>query len=235
MDRLETYVITDRGVPGSPHPRRLLVLLHGYDATEHDLTSLGPLLDPAGRYLVAGARGPVPTDGNGTAWFSYGPLGPDADTFHHSLGALHTTLDQLCAEHVMTRDEVVLGGFSQGAAMALALGLDDPTRPPPAGILCWSGFLADVDGFSPAWAARARTPVLVQHGRLDETVPVELGRDTAATLAHHGLDVSFHEYEIGHQLTIEALADARSWLATIDASGSVPGDAVGSETRGSRR
>jgi phospholipase/carboxylesterase len=216
MDRLETYVIDDRGVPGDPPPRRVLFLLHGYDATEHDLTSLGPLVDPAGRYLVAGARGPVSTGVGGSAWFTSGPLGPDADTFHRSLAALHHTLDELCADRLLQRDEVVIGGFSQGAAMALALALDDPTRAAPAGVLCWSGFLVDVDGFTPAWTDRAGTPTLVQHGRLDETVPFELGRDTAHTLRHQGLDVSFHEYDSGHQVTIESLIDARSWLAALD-------------------
>lgn len=214
MDRLPTYVIAERGTPAPARAERLLVLLHGYDATEHDLTSIGPLLDPDGRYLVAGIRGPVPTEGTGTAWFSYKPLGPDPDTFHPSLAALDATVNELCAEHVMRRDEVVFAGFSQGAAMALAVslgrGLDRP-----AGAICLSGFLADVRGLDYGWDERAGLPVLVQHGTEDETVPVELGRDTAATLEHHGLAVTYDEHPIGHQTTLESLTVARTWLVGL--------------------
>jgi phospholipase/carboxylesterase len=212
--RLQTYVIAERGalVP----PTRMLVLLHGYDATEHDLTALGPLLDPDVRFLVAGPRGPVaPAEGSGAAWFSYGPLGPDPATFHDSLRRLHDTVDALCAEHLMARDELVIGGFSQGAAMALAFGLGRSERTPPAGVLCLSGYLADVEELDYDWEAGSQVPVLVQHGTRDRTVPVELGRDTAATLAHHGIPVTFQEFDMAHQTTIESLAAAQDWLAAV--------------------
>ena len=81
-----------------------------------------------------------------------------------------------------------------------------------------SGFLADVRDFDFGWEERSGLPVLVQHGTFDETVPVELGQDTAATLEHHGLDVTYVEYAMGHQTTLESLAAARDWLAVVGAS-----------------
>lgn len=214
---LTTYVITDRGVRSGVRADRLLFLLHGYGATEHDLTSIGPLLDPDGHLLVAGARGPVPAEG-GSAWFSPTPLGPDPDTLLASLDALHTTLDELCAEHLLGRDEVIVGGFSQGAAMALALAFAAGPRPRPAGVLCLSGFLADTPGLDYDWTTPV--PVLVQHGTLDEVVPVDLGRDTAALLDMHGVPTTYQQYEMGHQTTLESLADARDWLTR---AGTTPG------------
>jgi phospholipase/carboxylesterase len=115
----------------------------------------------------------------------------------------------------MTRDEMVIGGFSQGAAMALAVALGASSRPRPAGIVCLSGFLADVDGLEYDWDADADLPVLVQHGRADEVVPVDLGSDTAHILEQHGLEVTWHEYRMGHQTTLESLSDARDWLAGV--------------------
>jgi phospholipase/carboxylesterase len=211
MERLATRVITDRSPTGS-RPGRLLFLLHGFGATEHDLTPIGPLLDPDGHFLVAGARGPVAPPEGGAAWFSHGPMGPDTESFHRSFDALQHTLDDLCAEHLLGRDEVVVGGFSQGAAMALALGLSRAGSPPAAGVLCLSGFLADVQGFDYAWDGASEVPVLVQHGRHDDVVPIDLGRDTAAALAMHGVPVTWHEYPMAHQTTIESLRDAREWL-----------------------
>jgi phospholipase/carboxylesterase len=206
-----SYVIEGRG-----QPSRLLVLLHGYDADEHGLAALGPLIDPDARFLVAAPRGPVTVpDGTGHAWWHYGARGPDSETFHASFHGLHEEIDRLCATHLMTRDEMVIGGFSQGAAMALAIGLGTSSRPRPAGILCLSGFLADADGLTYDWEAARDLPVLVQHGRADEMVPVEMGEDTARVLEHHGLDVTYRAYDMGHQTTLESLADTRDWLAGV--------------------
>lgn len=208
---MSSYVIEGRG-----QPSRLLVLLHGFDADEHGLAALGPLLDPEARFLVAAPRGPVAVpDSAGRAWWRNGPRGPDPETFHASFHALHAEIDRLCTTHLMTRDEMVIGGFSQGAAMALAVALGRSSRPRPAAVLCLSGFLADVDGLEYDWDADLDLPVLVQHGRHDEVVPVEMARDTAALLEMHGLDVTLHEYDLGHQTTLESLADARDWLAEI--------------------
>jgi phospholipase/carboxylesterase len=206
-----SYVIEGRG-----QPSRLLVLLHGYDADEHGLAALGPLVDPDARFLVAAPRGPVdPPEGTGRAWWRYGPRGPDPETFHASFHALNAEIDRLCAIHLMTRDEMVIGGFSQGGAMALAIGLGASTRPRPAGVICWSGFLADVEGLEYDWEAARDLEVLVQHGTADELVPVEMGRDTATLLEQHDVAVTFRDYAMGHQTTLESLADARSWLAAV--------------------
>ena len=64
---LESYVIEERGDP-SWNFTRLLVLLHGFAATERDFTPVGPLLDPDGHYLVCGLRGPLEADGGGRSW-----------------------------------------------------------------------------------------------------------------------------------------------------------------------
>lgn len=210
---LTTYVIEERG--GGGRPDRLLLMLHGYGATEHDFTALGPLLDPDVHFLVAGARGPIEVPGAGAAWFDHGPMGPDPDSFDDAVRALHRTLDRLCGEHLMGRDEVVVAGFSQGAAMALALGLGRVDGARPAGVICHSGYLVDVPGFEYDWGSAATVPVLVLHGDADEMVPVDLGRDTAASLELHGIPVTYRHHDMAHQATVESLADARDWLARV--------------------
>jgi phospholipase/carboxylesterase len=207
---LTTRVLPERG---GHHPERMLVLLHGYGATERDVLALGPLVDPDGHFLVVGIRGSIEvSDEDDPAWFHYGPLGPDRESFTRSLADLDTTIDSLCSHHVMARDEVVVGGFSQGAAMALALAATVESAGRPAGVLCLSGFLPDVIDHAYTWAAIADLPVFLDHGEGDTTVPVELARDTATTLEGHRARVSYGERDTGHQVTIEGLTRAREWL-----------------------
>jgi phospholipase/carboxylesterase len=211
-------------------PDRLLLCLHGHDATEHDLTAVAPLLDPGGHFLVAGARGPLTTDGGRAAWFTSGPRGPDPDAVTAVGDAVRATVAALCAEHDLRREHTVLLGFSQGGATALAVALTSPdSASAPAGVLCLSGFLLDEPGLAPRWETAAATAVLVQHGDHDEVVPVELGHATAMTLAHHGLPVVWQRYPMGHQTTLESLLDARDWLTRIRAGDrpSAPVDPTG--------
>ncbi len=195
----------------------MLVLLHGYGDNEREMALLGRLLDPTARYLIAAPRGPVELGERTSAWFEYGPMGPDATTFGVALAAIDETIDGLCREHIMGRDEVVIGGFSQGAAMALTTALT-PGASRPAGVLALSGFIPDVPGRDPDLAAADGLDVLMQHGAIDETVPVELGRDSAELLRSHGATVAFEEYATGHQPTIESLTSARMWLEATTAA-----------------
>lgn len=213
---MRTYVIEDRaGGSQSSSPDRLLLMLHGHGATEHDFTALGPLIDPAGHYLVVGARGSVEIESGGAAWFEFGPMGADAETLHDSMQALDLTLERLCAEHLMSRDEAVVAGFSQGGAMALALGLGRSEHPRLSGVICHSGFVVDAAGLEYDWSAARSVPVLILHGRDDAMVPVELARDGAASLAHHGVPVVFRELDMAHQSTLASLTIARDWLSEI--------------------
>ena len=90
---------------------------------------------------------------------------PEPTTFLPTLEALSAWLDDTLAEHGIDPCRIVLGGFSQGAAMAYALGLA-AGRPSPAGILAFSGYLARVEGFDLDLEGRARLPVSIAHGDL---------------------------------------------------------------------
>lgn len=197
--------------PGD-RPERMLVLLHGYDDNEREAVLLGRLLDPGQHYLLAAPRGPVDVGPRTSAWFDYGPMGPDPETFADSLHAIDETIDELCREHLMGRDEVVIGGFSQGAAMALAVALAPGVTDRPAGVLALSGFVPDVAGLDPDLAAAEGLAVSMQNGTRDDTVPIELARDSAELLRSAGADLTFDERDAGHHPTLVSLSAARDWL-----------------------
>jgi phospholipase/carboxylesterase len=150
--------------PAAGAPDGALVLLHGRGADEHDLFPLLDILDPERRLLGATARGPLSLPPGGAHWYVVRRVGyPDPDTFHATYPELTGWLDGMLAEHGISPDRLVLGGFSQGSVMSYALGLG-ADRPRPAGIMALSGFLPQVEGFELDLAKADGLPVAIGHG-----------------------------------------------------------------------
>ena len=66
-----------------------------------------------------------------------------------------------------------------------------------------------VSGRQPVLAA---LQVLVAHGRLDQVIPVDQGRLSHKLLGSLPLDLTYMEYEMGHEISQECLRDLRNWL-----------------------
>ena len=105
----------------------------------------------------------------------------------------------------------MLGGFSMGAVMSYAMGLGGD-RPAPAGILAFSGFVPTVEGWAPPLADRQATRAFVAHGNRDPIIDVEFARRARSLLGAGGLEVTYRESELGHQIDPSHLADASAWL-----------------------
>jgi thioredoxin len=194
---------------------RLLLLAHGFGADERDLGGLLPYLDPEGRFVTVLPRGPVAAP-PGFAWYSWVPDGGyDPEGFRTSLDALDDVLDASLAEHRLAREEAIVGGFSQGAGLALALALRKSDRPRPCAVLAMSPALPSLDAFVADWDAAGEIPVLVQHGVHDPLVPVARARELARTLESHGVPVVYRDYAMGHEVALESVQEARSWLGSV--------------------
>jgi len=211
-------------IVGTPQATRVLLLVHGYGADERDLGGLLSYLDPEGRFLTVLPRGPVAAP-PGFGWYDIAALadaGGAADaTFLDSLQQLDDLLDEVCTEHGKARNEAIVGGFSQGAALSVALGLRRSDRAHPAGVLAMSGYLPEIEGLEYDWEAAKEIPVLVQHGTEDPLLPVERGRALAQTLEEHGAPVTYTEYPMAHQVAMESVQQAHEWLLAV-ASGERP-------------
>lgn len=202
-----------------PEARRLLLLLHGFGADERDLAGLLAHLDPAGAYCVVLPRGPIAVPGTpGYAWYTWGADGAaDLERFTESLDLLDDLLDEACVEYGFDRAESLVGGFSQGAGMALALALR-LGRPSPRGVLALSPALPgpplpvtiDAD-------AVHGLPVLIEHGGEDPVVAVARARALARDLESRGVPTTYVEFPMGHGVAIEGLEVARTWLAAVEA------------------
>jgi phospholipase/carboxylesterase len=210
MPRLEFH---ERRADGDPEA--LLVLHHGRGADERDLLPLGDMLDPERRLHVVTPRALHELAGlPGYHWYVVPRVGyPDPETFHASFVALAGLHDELWERTDLGPDRTVLGGFSMGSVMSYALGLPGE-RPVPAGILAFSGFVPTVEGWEPDLATRSRLRVFVAHGRNDPVISVDFGRRAREQLAGGGLNVEYHESDVGHQIDHRQLPAAVDWLRT---------------------
>ena len=201
---------------------RLLLLLHGYGADERDLGGLLSYLDPEGRFVTVLPRGPIAAP-PGFSWFDMmavaeqeDPEAAIAQGFADALAAVDDLLDAACAEHGLAREEAVVGGFSQGAGLALALALSPSDRARPAAVLAMSPFVPP--GILQVDLEAARdVAVLLQHGTDDPMVPVAGTRDLAQALSGGGIPVVFAEYPMGHEVAMESVQQAHGWLEQVRA------------------
>jgi thioredoxin len=216
--KLVTNVVRREGLAD-----HLMLLIHGRGADEHDVEPMLPYLDPAGRFLAVLPRAPLPMP-PGYQWYDTVGLPQGGPGFLDSVDALDDVLEEASAEHGLARNEAVLAGFSQGAAVSLALGLrrSPAGRPRPAGVLAMSGFLPQPTGTPGAPGVQAleydftdAPPVLIQHGAYDPVIDVQFGRLAAETLAAYGVPVVYREYPMEHQVAPESMAEAAAWLDAV--------------------
>ena len=107
--------------------------------------------------------------------------------------------------------------------MAVAAGLVDATG--SAGVVSLSGVcvpeLIPPDGGVGGEALRGK-PFFMTHGRADPVVPIQAGRAFHRRLQTFPLDLAYREYDMGHEINRECLADLAAWLhGQIEGGGSV--------------
>jgi len=122
--------------------------------------------------------------------------GPMGDLWTEHADLVLAILDQVVASHRIDEDRVYLVGHSMGGYGTWYLGHLAPERfaaiVPIAGpgVSWWTGRIA-----------KARVPVWVFHGELDDAVPVAESERMVAALRGMGGDVRFTKYpEVGHVL-----------------------------------
>jgi phospholipase/carboxylesterase len=202
-------------VPAGEGPFPTVLALHGWGASAHDLIGLAPILN-RGEALVLSPQGPVgiriPDGPVGYGWY---PLGEgargDPEEMMRASERVLAFLDAAQQRYPIDPRKIVLLGFSQGGALAFDLALRDPSRfAGLAGLSCW---LPDqlAEQIQPG-SAHQSLPVLVVHGTEDPMVPVDRARESRQQLTRLGVALTYREYPMAHEISVEALRDIVTWL-----------------------
>lgn len=199
----------------------LVVLMHGRGADRFDLLGLAGALAPDAVVVCPEAPWPGMPWGYGPGWAWYRFLGrnvPEPDSFEGSQRELAAFLAELPAKLSVRTGPLVLGGFSQGGAMAMAYALRNPGTVPL--VMNFSGFLAQHPSVRATTETVAGTRFFWGHGTMDPQIPYELAVEGRAVLRDAGADLTARDYRIGHGISPDEARDARAWLADAVAAAS---------------
>lgn len=108
---------------------------------------------------------------------------------------------------------VIVGGFSQGAALSIASGLT--CSEPVAGIAALSGYLPDPQRYAVPSPANRGVPVLLCHGTADTVVEFSKGQAARDALQAQGVPVQWEEYpKMSHSTCHEEMITLRKFFTS---------------------
>jgi len=198
-------------------PKQAVVLLHGYGSDGQDLIGLASYwrdLLPDALFVAPNAPEACRDNPSGYQWFPIDFGNPEYrfDGAARSRPIITEFLIDLWSQTGLRPADTLLGGFSQGAMMALHVGLSLDSR--LMGILAFSGALIAPDGFLER--PGPMPPICLVHGDRDQVVDPDLSATAATILKGKGFDVRFHvEAGSGHTIAPDGLAFATEFIAAV--------------------
>jgi len=199
-----------------------VVWLHGLGASGHDFEPVAPMLHrPDLRFVFPHApMRPVTINGGHVmpAWYDIKTLARTAEREDRThIREAEKTIHDLIrreARALPGAEQVVLLGFSQGAAMSLHVGARYPETLAGIGVL--SGYLVLEDTVqSERHAANANTSIFFGHGTRDGVVPVAKGRAAEQAMTALGNPCEWNDWRIAHEVHKEEIDAIGDWLNRV--------------------
>lgn len=208
MELLHTVYVP----PGDgPHPT--IVAFHGWGASAMDLLGLAPYL-AGGRFLVLCPQGRIEVPLGPMVGYGWFPLTmgapPDPAAFAAGVDDAKRFIDAAAQRYPIDPNKLVVLGFSQGGVIAYALALREPAR--IAGLVALSSWLPESVAQTLAPGTYDRLSALVHHGERDDLIEVAHGRESVEHLRSLRVPVAYREFDMGHEITADSLADLSAWL-----------------------
>lgn len=212
---------------GNPTIESVVVLCHGFGASGEDLVGIAEsLLDgrtQEGAIEMIFPAAPLALDEygmpGGRAWWLLSiarlmaaleegrfeevreEVPPGIDEARQ---ALTETIELALARNSLDQQQLILGGFSQGAMLSMDVacrGLSEP----PAGLCLFSGALICEKHWKANAARLQSTKILQSHGRQDPILPFQAGLWLRQLLEHAGCQVDFVDFQGPHTIPWQAI------------------------------
>lgn len=212
-----------------PRPQIAVIFLHGLGNSPQTcipqirdpLLQLDPTLSNSVKFVFPSAPRLCSTINGGQClpcWFDLydWPVGvsvrDDRKGIQQAVDQIQLEVAKLQAEGI-PKDRIVLGGFSQGAALALETAYRDEDS--FAGCIALSGWLAQ-RGNLRCTPKACQTPLFWGHGQFDSNVRYEQQFFGVKKLLQQGVQsTTVKSYQIGHDVSNEEFCDIANFLQEI--------------------
>lgn len=202
-----------------------VILFHGFGADAYDLQSLSEVLVPPQKSNWLFPQGvlevPIGPGWTGRAWWKI-----DVDALQRrqqtgdavdlsgerpeNLEKLRPAVLEMIAQLGVSWDKIILGGFSQGAMLAMDIFLHAPQT--PRGLLLFSGALVNKEIWKPLVPSRAGSTYFICHGSNDPILPHRSAQQLESMLNAGGMKGGLVTFQGGHEIPPVAIAKANEYL-----------------------
>ena len=220
---MNTHLTTIDLNPSEGSPDAAVIWLHGLGADGHDFVPIVErfkALQSQVRFVFPHAPMRAVTVNGGLrmrAWYDI--LGIDISAKEDSEGiqASAQSIDLLIKREEasgIASNRIVLGGFSQGGAMALYAGLR--YQKPLGGIIALSSYLPLADTLvAERKLVNQNIPIFMAHGLWDTVVPIAFDQWSQEQLVHLGYQIQGFSYPMAHTVVPEELDDIDHFLQKV--------------------
>jgi phospholipase/carboxylesterase len=177
-------------------PIPLLVLLHGAGGSADGIVRrLGAAADEAGVAVLA-------PDSRDSTWDAV------RDGFGRDVTFVNRALERVFDMVAVDPARIAAGGFSDGATYALSLGLIN------------GDLFRRIVAFSPGFVVdgppHGKPQLFISHGTADRILPIDrCSRVIVPAMRKRGHEVTFREFDGGHEIPAEIARDGMRWVAAI--------------------
>ncbi|MBL4634323.1 MAG: hypothetical protein JKY56_10645 [Kofleriaceae bacterium] len=206
--------------PSPSEARRVVILLHGYGASKDNLVPLAKRLGeyaPETSFILPGA--PHSVGISGKTWYpqfrasSQEAMEEKLSEYRaEARDVVMDIADDLMADGTRAGD-IYVGGFSQGASVALDVILHEPNASDFGGLVFLSGGSVNLD--LSMLASRPLIRAFVSHGKSDPVLGIGRSNQLVEELEVSGHDVTLVNFEGGHSIPHEVVESLGYFLADL--------------------
>lgn len=206
-----------------------IILFHGYGADAYDLRSLSEVIQtpkPANWLFPQGVlEVPIGPGWTGRAWWPIDVMalqeaqmrGEPRDLSKEnpeSLPKLREKILEAIKQLKVPWNQIVIGGFSQGAMLATDIFLNAPEA--PKGLIIMSGALICKDDWKQKAQNRKGSKFFQSHGQSDGVLAHRGGAQLETMLISSGMEGRLMTFQGGHEIPMNVIAKMNEYLKTLN-------------------
>ncbi len=194
-----------------------IILFHGFGADMNDLESLKDVMNPDGlelNWIFPNGTFSVPIGPgfSGRAWWPLQLSQLPTDWTNYSppemVDLVPRILDLIRSFNVPW-NQIILGGFSQGAMLATEIYFAAPEK--PLGLMSLSGSLIRKEIWTSKCSERKNEKIFLSHGEQDQVLPSGGTQKLLQLLKQNELLVDFVSFQGGHEIPIQVCTRAKKY------------------------